>query len=99
MRLTLFFALLISFTVSAESSITITLMNKSATSFRVERLQAVQGARLSVDAAVIAPGATAKIEGTIFADVDLDGSIYFNKESHRFHVNVRRLKHFGQPVF
>jgi hypothetical protein len=81
----------------AESTITITLVNNSDHAFKVSRIATSPGARLAIDHEVIEANTTAIIAGTIVADVDLAGSIYFNNDSDRLHVNVRRLKHFGQP--
>ncbi len=85
--------------IFADSTMVITLVNNSNKTLTVSGLETQKGTKLAVSAGEIAPGAQTKIEGTIMADIDLQGSVLFNNSAYRFNFTVPRLKHFGQPTF
>lgn len=94
-----FVTTLTTFFAYADSSIVITVINLSPHALMFERTSAVPGARFTVDKRAIDSGSEAVVVGTITADIDLVGSLFFNDGRERLSVNVRRLKHFGQPRF
>ena len=92
------FMLFFMHTAHAESTITITLINKSKYEFTKSKIPPCEGCRLKIDNAKLKPGETAIIEATITADIDFDSNIYFNDDKDRFHINVNRLKAYGRPI-
>lgn len=95
----LIFLILAPVFAKAESTITITLINRSHYQFTFSAYQAAPGCNISIDKEILGPNQSAIIKGTITGNVDLKAKILFNKNVDIFSISVNRLKKFGQPYF
>lgn len=83
----------------ADSSVVITVENKSQQRFEFDHAEvAYVGNRLTIDLKIWEPGQTAIITGSTTAVTGLSGKLFF-KGGAEFWVEDRLKYHFGQPIF